>query len=60
MNAMDAARLRNQLLILGNREAKLITTDQKGYRPDGTRHPHSWHIVDNVELIEWFLNLPNR
>jgi len=32
----------------------MITYD-KGYHPDGTRHPHSWSIVDNKDLIHWFL-----
>ena len=27
------------------------------YRPDGSRHPHSWSIVDNGELVEWLLGL---
>jgi len=34
---------------------KLIETKNKGYRSNGERHPHSWSIVDQDELIEWIL-----
>jgi len=58
MNAIDAAGIVNHLTLLGNKEAELITTQNQGYRPDGSRHPHTWGIVDNAELVQWFLNLP--
>ncbi|NLR94629.1 hypothetical protein [Flammeovirga agarivorans] len=29
-----------------------ITTD-KGYRQNGSRHPHSWSIVDPLKLMDW-------
>ena len=57
MNAVDAAAVVNQLNILGNKNAELILTENKGYRPDGTRHPHSWSIVDNGELVDWLLGI---
>ncbi|MEZ4952791.1 MAG: hypothetical protein R2825_04355 [Saprospiraceae bacterium] len=57
MNAMDAAAVVNQLAILGNERAELILTENKGFKPDGSRHPHSWSIVDNGELVEWLLGL---
>ena len=56
MNAVDLAALINELKIAGNENAELIVTTNKGYHPDGTRHPHSWSIVDEKELIDWFLN----
>jgi len=34
---------------------KLSETQNKGIRGDGARHPHSWSIVDQEELIEWIL-----
>jgi hypothetical protein len=55
MNALDAAGLVLQLQLLGNRQAELITTEGRGVRPDGVRHPHSWSIVDEPELGEWIL-----
>lgn len=36
-------------------DIELIKTVNKGYRNDGTRHPHSWSIVDQEDLLEWIL-----
>jgi len=58
MNAIDLAALVNQLKIWGSKKAELITTVEKGFRKDGNRHPHSWSIVDEKELVEWFVRLP--
>jgi hypothetical protein len=55
MNALDAAGLVLQLQLLGNLQAELITTQGRGMRPDGNRHPHSWSIVDEKELQAWLL-----
>ena len=55
INAFDAAAMVNRLRVLGNGRAELIVTSGKGYRPDGTRNPHSWSIVDEVELAEWIV-----
>jgi hypothetical protein len=57
MNAVDLAALVNALKISGHRQAELITTQNKGFLPDGSRHPHSWRIVDEQELIDWFAGL---
>lgn len=57
MNALDGAAMINDLQYLGHREAELILTADKGRRPDGQRHPHSWSIVNNRALIEWFSHL---
>ena len=57
MNATDLAALVNELKIMGNPEAELITTQNKGYRQDGSRHPQTWNIVDEKELIDWFIGL---
>jgi hypothetical protein len=56
MNVIDLAAFINELNKLGNNKAELILTKDKGYLPDGTRHPHSWSIVDNKELVNWFLS----
>ena len=53
MNAIDQGALILQLRSLGNTKAVLITTTGKGYRPPGTRNPHSWTIVDEPELAGW-------
>ncbi|MCB0662802.1 MAG: hypothetical protein KDC24_08680 [Saprospiraceae bacterium] len=57
MNALDLAALINELNIRGNENARLVNTQNKGYRPDGSRHPHSWSIVDDKEVVEWFTGM---
>jgi hypothetical protein len=53
LNALDQAALVLQLRALGNTRAELIITTGKGFRPPGTRNPHSWTIVDEPELAAW-------
>lgn len=56
MNVLDCSAMINELKRLGNSQAELIVTENKGYRkPDNKRHPHSWSIVDNEKLIGWLL-----
>ena len=56
MNVSECSAMINELNRLGNTKAELIITQNKGYRkPDNSRHPHSWSIVNNNELIEWLL-----
>lgn len=52
-NFLNASELINRLLLLNNARAEFIQSKKKGYRKDGTRHPHSWSIVDEEELIDW-------
>ncbi len=47
------AELINRLVLMGNAKAEFIQTFQTGYRSNGQRHPHSWSIVNEVELIQW-------
>lgn len=57
LNIIDCSAMINELNRLGNNNAVLITTRNKGYRqPDHERHPHSWSIVDNDGLIQWLLH----
>ncbi len=56
MNSTFHSAMINELNRLGNENATLNTTQNKGFRePDNNRHPHSWSIVDNGELIKWLL-----
>jgi dienelactone hydrolase len=56
MNVTVCSAMINELRRLGNKKAELILTENKGYRkPNNIRHPHSWSIVDNSDLIEWLL-----
>jgi hypothetical protein len=53
MNAQDQAALFLQLRAIGNTNAALIISSGKGFRPPGTRNPHSWTIVDETDLADW-------
>ncbi|WCT12109.1 hypothetical protein [Mucilaginibacter jinjuensis] len=53
MNAVDQSAMINFLNIIGNKNASFIPALGKGYRLDGTRHPHSWSIVDAEGLVDW-------
>jgi hypothetical protein len=44
-------------MLMGNERAEFMTSKQPGMRSNGTRHPHSWSIVDEVECIQWTLKL---
>ena len=57
MNSIDLSSMINALKKLENKHSELIITKDKGYLPDGSKHPHSWSIVDENELIEWFIKL---
>lgn len=54
INITDQAAMINELQRLGNNEAILVTTTNKGYRkPQNSRHPHSWSIADPEQTIKW-------
>lgn len=55
VNAFDAAGMVNRLLLGGNDAAELIATSGQGVRPDGSRNPHSWSIVDERDLTRWLV-----
>ena len=49
----DGSDLINRLLLAGNNEAEFIASKQPGWRSNGTRHPNSISIVNEVECIHW-------
>lgn len=55
MNAYYLEKLYKALINNGFEQIELIKTENKGYRANGNRHPHSWSIVDKTDLIEWML-----
>jgi hypothetical protein len=55
MNAPDLSALVNELNRQGNDKAEFVNRLGKGYRLDGTRHPHSWSLPDADDCIEWIL-----
>lgn len=56
MNVLDGSAMINQLHLDGNDRATLITALGKGFRPDGTRHPHAWSLAEPEELVDWLLS----
>ncbi|WP_212003049.1 hypothetical protein [Chitinophaga sp. HK235] len=57
MNALDQSAAINWLRQHGNTQADFINAFGKGYRPDGSRHPHSWSIVDAKECVDWICSI---
>ena len=55
MNSFYIERLSAVLKKSSFRTIEYIKTENKGYRANGERHPHSWSIVDVDELIEWMM-----
>lgn len=56
LNTLDCSLAINALRLLGNKNAKLILTSNKGYRKlTGKKNPHSWSIADSEETIKWLL-----
>lgn len=39
----------------GKKQVHFIRTKNRGFRANGDRHPHSWAIIDEHELVEWML-----
>jgi len=55
LNAPDQTAMINELHLMGNNKAEFINSLGKGFRLDGTRHPHSWSIVDAGDTINWIM-----
>jgi hypothetical protein len=56
MNAYYIERLANSLAKrYGIESIAYIKTENRGYRASGERHPHSWAIIDEQELVKWIL-----
>jgi len=53
MNAYYLERLADLLKESGFSDVEYIPTENRGYRANGDRHPHSWSIVDKKELMKW-------
>lgn len=56
-NGTDVVAFVNQLKTNGHQNAEVIITQNRGVRLDGTRHPHSWSIMDTEDTMEWILRL---
>lgn len=53
MNAFYIEKLSKLLKKSGFKQVEYRASENKGYRANGTRHPHSWTIVDKDELMKW-------
>ena len=56
-NGTDIVAMINDLKLMGNPDANVIITMGKGVRLNGTRHPHSWSIMDNEDCMKWIEGL---
>lgn len=54
-NIVMISQFVNYLQNIGNKNAKIITTQNKGYRSNGKRHPHSWSIADPKTIFDFLL-----
>ena len=54
-NAFYIKHLSESLQSKGFKDVAYIATQNKGYRANGERHPHSWSIIDKENLFRWML-----
>ncbi len=52
-NGTNIVAMINELKLMGNKDANVIITMGKGVRLDGSRHPHSWSIMDTTDCMNW-------
>ncbi|WP_452230041.1 hypothetical protein [Lacinutrix sp. MEBiC02404] len=55
MNAYYIQKLSESLKNAGFKHIQYIPTENKGYRSNGERHPHSWSIIDKKDFIAWIM-----
>ncbi|SDS68606.1 hypothetical protein SAMN04487764_2799 [Gillisia sp. Hel1_33_143] len=55
MNAFHIKRLSDFLSSQDFENVQFIATENKGFRADGTKNPHSWSIIDKEDLLKWML-----
>ncbi|SMG48326.1 Lipase (class 3) [Marivirga sericea] len=54
-NAYQIQKLYELLKLRGFENTEYIPSQLKGYRANGDRHPHSWSIVNQDDLLDWIL-----
>lgn len=55
LNCSDISSMINLLQLKGNKNADIVVTHDKGVRPNGMKHPHSWSIMDSKSCMAWIL-----
>jgi len=53
MNMADLSGCISQLKLLGNTGAEFVNCLGKGFKPDGSRHPHFFSMLDPGEFVSW-------
>jgi len=56
-NGTDIIAMVNRLNSMGNDNANVIISYGKGFKLDGSKHPHSWSIMDSQDCLNWISNL---
>ena len=56
-NGTDIIAMVNSLKIMGNEDANVIISYGKGFKLDGSKHPHSWSIMDSQDCLNWISKL---
>lgn len=54
-NGIDIISMVNKLKMMGNENAKVIVTQGKGIRLNGSKNPHSWSIMNPELCLKWVL-----
>jgi pimeloyl-ACP methyl ester carboxylesterase len=52
-NLLDGSEFINRIFSAGNNQAEFMTSKIRGRRSNGQHHPHSWNIVDEIDLVQW-------
>lgn len=55
LNCTNISAMINLLQLNGNKNAEVISTFNKGKRLNGTKHPHSWSIMDSNDTMNWII-----
>ncbi|MBF0598416.1 hypothetical protein [Faecalibacter rhinopitheci] len=55
LNCTNISAMINLLQLNGNKNAEIISTFNKGKRLNGTKHPHSWSIMDSNDTMNWII-----
>ncbi|MGK0385695.1 MAG: hypothetical protein ACI849_000298 [Patiriisocius sp.] len=56
-NGTDIVAMINDLKLMGNQNANVIISRDKGVRLDGTKHPHAWSIMETSDCLDWMLKV---
>lgn len=59
-NCISITAMMNLLKLKGHKNADLVIVNDRGIRPEGFRHPHSWSIMDSEECLNWILKHFNQ